>query len=109
MEFDEDLAIKFIREHVNSSALKNIDDDMILDIIDIIWDYYEDHGMLDITLDDDDDEEQIDIDQLTRHALKLLRKNNPSLGRSKESADKLTNDIRLIIQAEIRYEDSLNA
>ncbi|MBO5053359.1 MAG: hypothetical protein J6C44_03855 [Muribaculaceae bacterium] len=108
MEFDEDLAIQFIRDHVDPAVLKDMDDDIILDIIDIIWDYYEDHGMLNITLDDDDSDE-IDLDQLTRHAVKLLRKSNPSLGRSKESADELSNNVRLIIQAELQYEDTLDA
>lgn len=106
MDFDEDLAIQYIRQHVDASRLSNMDDDTILDIIDIIWDYYEDHGQLDINLDDDDDDD-VDIDDLTRHVVKMFRKSNPSMGRSRESAEALAATLRLIVLAEIDYENTL--
>lgn len=106
MEYDEDIAIQYIRDHVSPAMLEGFDDDMLLEIIDIIWDYYDSHGMLDISLDDDDDDE-VDLDAMTSYAVKLLRKSYPSLGRSRESGEQLKDTVRAIIEAEIEYEDTL--
>lgn len=95
--FDEDKAIEFIRS-VTGDMLAAYDDDQILNIIDIIFDWQEDNGFLDIDADDADDE--IDIDVLTNHVAKLLHKDKGNL-----VAD---SHIRPIVEAELRYEETLD-
>jgi hypothetical protein len=99
MEFDEQNAIDFIRENLPKDYLANYDDDEILNVIDIIFDYYDESGMLDIDLSDDDDDD-LDIDALVNYVTKILRK------------DKLSpiaeQHIRPIVLAELDYEKTLD-
>lgn len=46
--FDEDNAIAFIRAQIGNEISSLYDDDEILNVIDIIWDFYESNGMLEI-------------------------------------------------------------
>lgn len=94
MEFDEQEAIKYIQQ---ATGLK-YDDDQLLNVIDIIWDWYEDHGMLDISFDDDDDIE-VDADALSAHVAKMLRKDRGAI----ITAD----DVPAIVNAELAYEKTL--
>jgi hypothetical protein len=98
MDFDEIKAIEFIRANAAGVDSKKYDDDQLLNVIDIIWDYYEDHGLLDITLDDDDDEE-VDVEQLVKHVSKMLAKDKGSIIARE--------DVEPIVKAELQYEDSL--
>lgn len=97
MEFDESEAIKFIKNHISA----NVDDDDILNIIDIIWDYYDDNGFLDINFDcgsEDNDEEMMKA--LIHHAQKINQKDKFST---------LSNQIvEEIVKAEIEYENTLD-
>lgn len=94
MEYDEDKAIEYIREHANLT--EDYDDDEILNVIDIIFDYYEENGLLDI---DDDDDTEVSIDDVTEFATRMLRKD--------KLAKIVPADIRPIIEAEFDYEASL--
>ena len=49
-EYDETLAIK----RMNKAVGADYADDEVLNVIDMIWDYYEQNGMLDPSLGDDD-------------------------------------------------------
>jgi hypothetical protein len=79
MEYDENDAIEFIVKKIGIE----IEEDEILNIIDIIWDYYEDNGMLDISMDNDEDES--DITTLIAHVVKIVSKDK-SLLKSPASA-----------------------
>ena len=94
MEYDENDAIEFIVKKIGIE----IEEDEILNIIDIIWDYYEDNGMLDISMDNDDDES--DIFTLIAHVVKIV---------SKDKSSNLEKDvIAQIVEAELAYEESLD-
>ena len=94
MEYDENDAIEFIVKKIGIE----IEEDEILNIIDIIWDYYEDNGMLDISMDNDDDESDIFI--LIAHVVKIV---------SKDKSSNLEKDvIAQIVEAELAYEESLD-
>jgi len=75
---------------------KYSDDDLTI-IYDIVWDYYEDKGLLDINMDDDDDD--LDIDDLVAHTRKMLKKDKGN------TID--TNDAEALVMAEISAEDAL--
>ena len=95
MEFDENKAVDFINSRLGD---KKYPSDELLNVIDMMYDYYEQNGMLDPDNDDDDTE---DIEkELTEYVVKMLRR------------DKLAQidvaDVPAIVKAELDYEDSLN-
>ncbi len=100
--FDEDEAIKFIRNYMPADKSDLYSDDEILNIIDMIWDYYEDNGLLELPSDDEDDindEEAQDLPQIMAYVKKMLAK------------DKLAvvdvDDVHYIVEAELAYEKSI--
>lgn len=97
-KFDEDDAVKFIRSTLPEEVSQKYDDDEILCIIDIIWDYYEKKGMLSLNLDETEDE-VLDIDDLTKFVKKEVKNDNELLMDPK--------DVELVVKAELNYEESL--
>ena len=93
--FEEEKAVKFILESLGERA-KRYDEDDILDVIDIIWDYYEDHGFLDISMDDGDKDEVPETDILISHVTKMIKRDRGS--------NILIEDINDIVVAELEYE-----
>ncbi|GFI53035.1 MULTISPECIES: hypothetical protein [Duncaniella] len=97
-EFDEKQAIKVMRGALSPESSKLYVDDEILNIIDIIWDWYEDNGLLDI--DTEADDEDVNTNALIKHVRKMLSKDpdspiNPD-------------DVEALVMAELRYEQSLD-
>lgn len=95
MEFDEDYAIKYINDYLAKNNLEPYPSDEILNVIDMIWDYYEENDLLTIDSDDDND----DISGLVSYIENLIKK------------DKLTHiklsDIKYIVEGELAYEQSI--
>ena len=73
------------------------DDDAVCEVLDLIYDYYEDNGDLDLDLEGDD---EADINGMTAYISRFLRKNAPAVQFSDEH-------IAAMIAAEIEYENSL--
>lgn len=97
MEFDEQAAIDYIRAHMNDEDLAGVNDDEILNLIDVIYDYYEDHGMLEMSLDDDDDE--VDVNEMVKYVQKVIAKDKKS---------PLTPDtVDRMVRLEVEYEESI--
>ncbi|MDE7028100.1 hypothetical protein [Duncaniella freteri] len=96
-EFDEKEAVKAMRQTLPPEASSRCNDDELLNIIDIIWDWYEDQGLLDIDAEADDDD--VNVDALVAHVRKMIAK------------DKLSpihpDEIEPIVAAELQYEQSL--
>lgn len=99
-KFDEDNAIKFIRNDIPSEVSQKYSDDEILFIIDTIWDYYEQKGFLSLNLEETEDE-VMDIDDLTKYVKKEVRNDKELLMDPK--------DIEVIVKAELNYEESLES
>jgi len=100
MEFDENDAVNYIREHIDTDIAARYDDDEILNLIDIVYDYYEANGLLDIDIPDDDDDDTLDIDDLMDYVARMLRK---------DRACTLTAaDARPMVEAYLDYEESLD-
>lgn len=94
MEFDENKAVSFINSQLTD---KKYPADELLNVIDMMYDYYEQNGMLD---PDNDDDDNADIEkELVEYVVKMLRR------------DKLAQidiaDVPAIVKAELDYEDSL--
>jgi len=94
MEYNEEDAIRYMRGHV--AGAEAYDDDQILNLIDIIFDYYEDNGGLDI---DCDSSEEDDAKAIAAHAACLLARDKGNLIRPEHIAP--------LVAAEIEYEISL--
>jgi len=73
--FDENDAIKYIRKALSPevSALYD-DDDEFLNVIDMVWDFYELNGMLDIDDEDDDPDEVTLRADIVDYVKKTIRK-----------------------------------
>ncbi len=98
--FDEDDAIAFIRTQVGEEISSLYDDDEILNVIDIIWVFYESNGMLEIDFSEDDEEDaDVDLDRLMSTVRRTLAKDK----RAKIAPE----HIEPIVNAELAYEDSL--
>ncbi|MCM1035906.1 MAG: hypothetical protein NC406_01095 [Bacteroides sp.] len=72
MDFDENDAVKYIRTHIAPEVSELYDDNELLNLIDIIFDYYEANGLLDIDADDDSDEEDVAVDEVADYARRML-------------------------------------
>ncbi len=97
MVYDETDAIRYIRSKTGE-RLTEYDDDQILNIIDIVWDWQEANGFLDIDADDTDDD--IDPAAIASHALNLLRKDKGNLVKPE--------DVLPIIEAELEFENTFD-
>lgn len=97
-EFDEKEAIKTMRAVLSAENSALYDDDELLNVIDIIWDWYDDQGLLDIDAEADD--EDVNTDALIKHVGKMLAKDSDSPVKRE--------DVEPLVMAELRYEQSLD-
>lgn len=97
-KFDEDNAVKFIRKVLPEDVNAKYDDDDILCIIDIIWDYYEHKGFLSLNMEETD-EEVLDVDDLTKYVKKEVKNDEELIMDPK--------DVECVVKAELDYEESL--
>lgn len=99
-EFDENDALAFIRENAGKERLSVYSDDDLLNIIDMIWDYYEINGMLDVDFDaEDEEDEDTLLTDIETYVKRMLKKDR--------GAKVQPDDIKPIVQAELAYENSL--
>ncbi len=99
MEFDESDAIRYMREAVGEDIAGAYDDNELFNVIDMIYDYYEANGLLDIDLDEDDDEE-LDIEDIVTYVKRMLAKD--------KGAHLKPEHVRDFVSAYIDYENSLD-
>lgn len=98
-EFDETEAVEYINSRLNT---KEYSSDEILNIIDMIWDYYETNGMLEIDYEDEDEDDEQDLEeQLVDYVIKMLARDPEALVETK--------DVHAIVKAELEYEESLSS
>ena len=98
--FDEDKAVGFIRNQLAEKGVETkYTSDDILEVIDIIWDYYEDNGFLDLDMSEDaaaGTEDNVDKEKLIAHVEKMIKKDRGT----RIALD----DIPAIVEAELAYE-----
>ena len=98
--YDDDEAVKFIRNYLPQDLKEKFSDDDINYIIDLIYEFYESKGIFDDHDDDDDKFVEFDEDELTQFVIKNA--NDDGVG--KFNAD----EIAFIVQGELEYCDSIN-
>lgn len=95
--YNEDKAAAFIRSRLPEDA-KSYSDDDILCVVDVIWNYYDNHGLLSLN-DLDAEDELLNIDDLIDYVKKEIKEDG--------SVPVHQADIPTIVKAEIEYEESL--
>ena len=96
--YDEDNAIAFIRKTLPENVNARYDDDEILYVIDIIWEWYEKNGYLDLNPEVTEEEEH-DLTRLTAYVKAQLKKD--------QEIEMDPADVDLIVKGEIEYEESI--
>lgn len=96
-EFDEQQAVAYMQQHATTTQPYTEDD--LINLIDIIWDFYESQGLLKISFDDDDEDTPVDTAALVRYATKQL-------GRDKHNRI-VPADVEPLVLAEMAYEATL--
>lgn len=100
-EYDEDDAIVFIRQTLPESVNNRYSNDDILEIIDAIWDYYDENGETSLDNITSSEEGDSDASVIADSILRRLAKNGP------EAINKA--DLTLIVKGEIAYEEDLGS
>lgn len=98
MEFDEFRAVAFINDRLREAGRAPYPEDEVLNLIDMIWDFYEENGLLDVDGDADDSDDDIEPDMID-YVNRMLRKD--------KGASILPEDVPLMVRAEVEYEDSV--
>ncbi len=98
LKYDEDDAIKFIRATLPQNVNEQFDDDEILYVIDIIWDWYEKNGYLKIDAGVTD-EEELDVEKLTAWVKKEIKKDG--------EVEMDPEEVDMIVKGELDYEKSI--
>lgn len=98
MKYDEDDAIRFIRGTLSAEVSEKYSDDDILYIIDIIWEWYEKNGYLDLNSDVTEEEEH-DLPKLTAYVKKQLAKD--------KEFEMDPADVDQIVKGDLEYEKSI--
>ena len=97
--YDENTAVEYINNALIESGKSAYPEDEILNVIDMIWDYYEENGLLEIDANFEADEDEDISSELCDYIARMLKKDRQALIKSE--------DISTIVDAEIEYEDSL--
>lgn len=97
-DLDDDKTVEFIRNYLPQELKEKFTDDDLYYIIDVIADYYFNSGLLDAQPDADGCVE-IDTDKIVEYIVKEAKKD--------KIGDFLTEDIELVVQAEMEYGNSL--
>lgn len=98
MEFDELRAVAFINDRLREAGRKPYPEDEVLNVIDMIWDFYEENGLLNVDTADDDTDDDIEPDMID-YVTRMLRKD--------KGASIAPEDVPLMVRAEVDYEDSV--
>lgn len=98
MEFDESNAVAFINDRLREAGRNPYPEDEVLNVVDMIWDFYEENGLLDVDADDDAEDEDIEPDMID-YVTRMLRKD--------KHATVVPADVPLMVRAEVDYEDSV--
>ena len=98
MEFDEQKAVELINLRLTENGRKPYVEDEVLNVIDMIWDYYEENGLLDVEADPDEDFDDVES-EVVDYVVRMLRKD--------KNATVAAEDVPVMVKAEMEYEDSV--
>ena len=71
LEYDEDDAVAFILDFIPAEAKERISDDKIEYVLDVVYEYYDEKGLID---EDSTEEASIDEEDMFKYILKCSKK-----------------------------------
>lgn len=95
LEYDEDDAVAFILDFIPAEAKERISDDKIEYVLDVVYEYYDEKGLID---EDSTEEASIDEEDMFKYILKCSKK---------DKMDLQEDDVQLILDGEFEYGKSL--
>ncbi len=95
--YDETQAVKQINKALNDAFGITYPTDEILNVIDIMWDFYDDNDLLDLDIEND---AELDVDALRAKVRSMLAKDRNTPIKPEH--------IDTIIDAELQYEDEVD-
>lgn len=95
--YDDEEAVKFIRNYLPQDLKEKFDDDNINYIVDLIYEFYESKGFLE---GEDDSVVEFDEDELIQYVIKNAQRD----GFGKYNPD----EVGYIVQGELAYCDSID-
>ena len=98
LEYDEDDSLKFIQQYLPEEMKNEFTDDEINNIVDLVYEFYEEKGFLD---ESDDSEIEIDEDELLEYIFENAREDDGI-------RDFTDEQIEAIVAGELAYCDTLN-
>lgn len=90
--FDESEAIRFILDFIPEEDKKNLTDDDVQYVLDVIYEYYEENGLIED--DETADEASIDEEQMFEFVKKAVKKDKMQIS---------DEQIQLILEGEFEY------
>ncbi len=90
--FDEDAAVRFIMDFIPEEDRKNLTEDDIMYVLDVIDEFYESEGLL--SEDETAEEASIDEEKMYNYVLKAAKKDNVEIS---------TEQLQLILEGEFAY------
>ncbi len=93
--YDEDDAVKFILNYIPKEDLGSIDEMKIEYVLDVVYDYYEENGLID---EDSTEEASVDEEEMLQFIHKSAEKDEISL---------TSEELQLILDGEYEYGKSL--
>jgi len=99
--YDDNESVMFIKNALPEPVRSKYTDDDIIYIVDLIYDFYDSKGFLDVDSDEKDEDVQIHIDEDELVAYVIKNANDDNIGKFEAE------DIALIVQAELTYCESL--
>ncbi len=97
--YDENKAVEHINNTLKGKGLSTYPEDEILNVIDMIWDYYEENGLLEIDDDFEADDDEDISGELCDYIRRMLKKDPHAVIK--------VEDVPVIVDAELEYEDSV--
>ena len=93
--YDEDEAVKFILNHISSEAKTNIPDTKVEYVLDVIYEYYDEKGLIQ---EDTAEEASIDEEDMFKYLKKCVKK---------DKMDITEEEITQILEGEYEYGKSV--
>jgi hypothetical protein len=93
--YDEDEAVKFILNYIPAEDKKQITEEKIEYVLDVVYEFYDENGLID---EDSTDDASIDEEEMFKFILKCAKK---------DKIEMTEDEIQLILDGEYEYGKSL--
>lgn len=97
--YDDAASVAYIRNFLPQEAKAKLSDDDIIYIVDLVYDFYESRGYMDMA-EDSEDVIEIDEDELVEYVMKNAKRD--------EVGNFSAEEIRFVVQGELEYCESIN-